>query len=132
LKKYLLDTNICIFYLKGRFDLDTKVRNVGVENCFISEITVAELKFGAENSEHVERNRSVVTNLLSVFQVIPVFGSLDVYAKEKARLRKRGDLIDDFDLLIGATAIANELIMVTNNTKHFVRMDGMILEDWTL
>ncbi len=132
MKKYLLDTNICIFYLKGRFDLDTKVRNVGVENCFISEITVAELKFGAENSEHVERNRSVVTNLLSVFQVIPVFGSLDVYAKEKARLRKRGDLIDDFDLLIGATAIANELIMVTNNTKHFVRMDGMILEDWTL
>jgi len=132
LKKYLLDTNICIFYLKGRFDLDTKVRNVGVENCFISEITVAELKFGAENSEHVERNRSVVTNLLSVFQVIPVFGSLDVYAKEKARLRKRGDLIDDFDLLIGATAIANELIMVTNNTKHFVRMDGMVLEDWTL
>jgi tRNA(fMet)-specific endonuclease VapC len=132
LKKYLLDTNICIFYLKGRFDLDTKVRNVGVENCFISEITVAELKFGAENSEHVERNRSVVTNLLSVFQVIPVFGSLDVYAKEKARLRKQGDLIDDFDLLIGATAIANELIMVTNNTKHFVRMDGMILEDWTL
>ena len=132
MKKYLLDTNICIFYLKGRFDLDTKVRNVGVENCFISEITVAELKFGAENSEHVERNRSVVTNLLSVFQVIPIFGSLDVYAKEKARLRKRGDLIDDFDLLIGATAIANELIMVTNNTKHFVRMDGMILEDWTL
>jgi len=132
LKKYLLDTNICIFYLKGRFDLDTKVRNVGVENCFISEITVAELKFGAENSEHVERNRSVVTNLLSVFQVIPVFGSLDVYAKEKARLRKQGDLIDDFDLLIGATVIANKLIMVTNNTKHFVRMDGMILEDWTL
>ena len=90
MKKYLLDTNICIFYLKGRFDLDTKVRNVGVDNCFVSEITVAELKFGAENSEHVERNRSVVTNLLSVFQVIPVFGSLECLRERESKITEAG------------------------------------------
>jgi predicted nucleic acid-binding protein len=51
------DTNICIFYLKGRFNLNTKIEPVGFENCFVSEMTVAELKFGVENSEHVEKNR---------------------------------------------------------------------------
>jgi tRNA(fMet)-specific endonuclease VapC len=46
LKRYLLDTNIAIFYMKGRFGLQQRFRSAGVENCFISEITLAELKFG--------------------------------------------------------------------------------------
>lgn len=49
--KYLLDTNICIYYLKGLYNLKDKINNVGNESCYISEITVAELKFGVENSE---------------------------------------------------------------------------------
>lgn len=132
MNQYLLDTNIGIFYLKGQFNLNTKIERVGVENGFVSEITIAELKFGAENSEYIEKNRTVMANFLSVFQVIPIFGSLDVYAKEKARLKKMAGLIDDFDLLIGATAIANELVMVTNNLKHLARMENIILEDWTI
>ena len=64
-------------------------------------------------------------------QIIPIFGALDFYAKEKARLRKLGTPIDDFDLLIGATAVTNELIIVTNNTKHFTRIDLIEIEDWT-
>lgn len=108
------------------------MKQIGFENCFVSEITVAELKFGAENSEHLEKNRKVIANFLEVFQVIPIFGALDIYAREKARLRKVGYVIDDFDLLIGATAIAHELIMVTNNTKHFARMENILLEDWTI
>jgi tRNA(fMet)-specific endonuclease VapC len=51
LKKYLLDTNICIYFLKGLYQLDEKIQKAGIENCFLSEITIAELKFGAENSE---------------------------------------------------------------------------------
>ncbi len=50
---------------------------------------------------------------------------------EKARLRKIGKPLDDFDLLIGATAIANGLIMVTNDINHFERLRGINLEDWT-
>jgi len=61
LKKYLVDTNICIYFLKGLYNLDQKIESVGLENCFISEITVAELKFGAENSERKEKNRKIVT-----------------------------------------------------------------------
>ncbi|TAE59890.1 MAG: type II toxin-antitoxin system VapC family toxin [Bacteroidetes bacterium] len=132
MKRYLLDTNICVFYLKGKFGLDAKIEQIGIENCFVSEITIAELKFGAEKSEFVERNRQTVTDFQSEIQIIPIAGSLDFYAKEKARLRKAGTIIDDFDLLIGATSIVNGLVMVTNNISHFSRIDTIEIEDWTI
>lgn len=113
MSKFLLDTNICIYFLKGQYNLVQKLEKIGLENCFISEITIAELKFGAENSENKEKNRSAVDDFISRFTIIPIFNSLDIYAKEKARLRKAGTPLDDFDLLIGATAISNNLILVT-------------------
>jgi predicted nucleic acid-binding protein len=60
LKKYLLDTNICIFYIKGQYELNKKIAEVGEENCFISEMTVAELKYGVENSKTIETMRKIV------------------------------------------------------------------------
>jgi tRNA(fMet)-specific endonuclease VapC len=70
-------------------------------------------------------------NFLSGVKILPIFHSLDVYAKEKARLRKAGAPVDDFDLLIGATAIAYNLVLVTNNTEHFDRLKGIRIENWT-
>ena len=131
MKKYLLDTNICIYYLKGRFDLNRKFENIGIENCFISEITVAELKFGAENSERKEYNRRIINEFIPKFTVVPIFSCIDIFAKEKARLRKKGIIVDDFDLLIGATALANGLTVVTNNTKHLDRLKDIDIENWT-
>ena len=131
MKKYLLDTNICIFYLKGRFNLNKKIAEIGEQNCFISEITVAELKYGIENSATPDILRDIINAFIPKFLVVPVYDALDIYAKEKARLRKQGMLIDDFDLLIGATAIAHDMIMVTNNTAHFNRLDSLLIEDWT-
>ena len=131
MKTYLIDTNIVIFYMKGKFGLEAKFDEVTSENCFISEITLAELKFGIENSERPEKNRKVLDNFLTGVQVLPIFYSLDFYAKEKARLRKEGTPIDDFDLLIGVTSITHNLIMVTNNTSHFKRIKGIKLADWT-
>lgn len=90
MKKYLLDTNICVYFLKGLYNLDKKIEKAEAENCFVSEITIAELKFGAENSENQEKNRKTVDEFVSKFTIIPIFNSLDVYAKEKARLRKKG------------------------------------------
>lgn len=130
MKKYLLDTNICIYFLKGQHQLDLTLEKVGIQNCFISEVTVAELKYGAENSEHLEKNRKVVDEFINLLTIIPIFTSLDVYAKEKARLRKTGNLIDDFDLLIGATAIANDLILVTRNVSDFKRLEEIDIENW--
>ena len=130
MSKYLLDTNICIYFLKGLHDLDSKIKSVGLDNCFISEITVAELKFGAEKSQKVAHNRKVTSTFIEQLNVLPIYSSLDIYAKEKARLQKLGTIVDDFDLLIGSTAIENKLILVTNNAKHFSRLNEINLENW--
>jgi tRNA(fMet)-specific endonuclease VapC len=131
LKRYLLDTNICIYYIKGLYRLDKKIVEVGEQNCFISEITVAELKYGVENSKTIEAMRPIVESFISNFAVIPIFTALDIYAKEKASLRRQGLMVDDFDILIGATSIANDMIMVTNNVSHLGRLSKIDIENWT-
>ena len=132
MSQYLLDTNICIFYLKGKFGLINKMASVGFSNCFISEITVLELKYGAACSDNPEKQSAKINQLIKNLQIVPISSAIDIFPKEKALLRRNGLLIDDFDLLIGATAVANNLIMVTNNTKHFDRISKIRLEDWTL
>ncbi len=131
MKKYLIDTNICIYYIKGEYELKKKFENANPDNCFISEITLAELKFGVENSEKKEKNQKALDNFLTGVKIVPIFHSLDLYAKEKARLRKAGIVIDDFDLLIGVTSIKHKLVMVTKNTNHLKRIKGITIEDWT-
>ena len=131
MKKYLIDTNTCIYYIKGKFELKKKFEKVDPENCFISEITLAELKFGVENSEKKEKNQKALDNFLTGVTIVPIFHSLDWYASEKARLRKAGTPVDDFDLLIGVTSVTHNLTMVTNNVDHFKRIKGIALEDWT-
>ena len=128
---YLLDTNMCIYYFRGRYGLVKKVRQIGISNCKISEITIAELKYGVEKSgDSKEKNRKVIETFLSEVDAVSIFSSLDIFAREKARLSKLGSIIDDFDLLIGATAIANNLTLVTNNEKHFSRLEGIKIENW--
>ena len=131
MKQYLLDTNICIFYIKGKFGLKEKFELVDPENCFISEITLAELMFGVENSDKKEKNQKALDDFLSGIKIIPIYHSISLYAKEKARLKKTGMILDDFDLLIGATSVTNGMILVTNNSGHFSRMNGIQHEDWT-
>jgi tRNA(fMet)-specific endonuclease VapC len=84
--------------MKGKFGLEVKFKNITADNCFISEITLAELKFGVENSENREKNKKVLDDFLTGVQVLPIYHSIDLYAKEKTRLRKAGTPIDDFDL----------------------------------
>lgn len=104
--------------MKGKFGLEAKFDKITTDNCFISEMTLAELKFGVENSEKPEKNKKALGNFLTGVQILPIFHSLDLYAKEKARLRKAGTPVDDFDLLIGVTSVTHKLTMVTNNTNH--------------
>ncbi len=132
-QKYLLDTNICIFLLRGKYDVDKKIDSVGLENCYISEITVAELKYGAElgrRSGLKNRQRSLDKFLASI-HVLPITGTLDLFASEKARLRLAGTPADDnFDLLIGCSAIVHNMIMVTENLKDFKNFLKIRLENW--
>ena len=117
--------------MKGKFNLEDKFDKTTEDNCFISEMTLAELKFGVEKSEKPEKNKKALDNFLTGVQILPIFHSLDLYAIEKARLQKAGTPIDDFDLLIGVTSVIHKLTMVTNNTNHFKRISGIKLEDWT-
>lgn len=129
--KYLLDTNTCIFFLKGKLSLDEIIKDKGLENCFISEITVAELRFGPENSDNPAKSNKAVDSFISGIAIIPIFGSIKRYAKEKVRLRKAGTPAnDEFDLLIGVTAVENKLTLVTDNSKHFTSIAGLKLENW--
>ncbi len=128
--KYLLDTNIIIFWIKGRFNIADKITEVGATNCYVSEVTVAELRYGVECSlpDVIEEKRKRLEDFLHNLQIVPFTAAIDIYAKEKARLRSTGELIPDFDLLIGATAISLDMKMVTNNSKHLSRIE---VEDWT-
>lgn len=131
-KQYLLDTNICVYFFNGQFNLRNKFREVGFENCLVSEITIAELKYGVAKSTKKDQNLATLNAFLAQIQILPIFPALDIYAQEKARLKTKGSILDDFDLLIGATAIYNGLILVTRNTSDFERLEGIVMEDWTL
>lgn len=129
--KYLLDTDICIFLLKGKFDLKKKVVEVGIESCFISEITIAELAYGAYRSANYRKHIAEVEDIEKMFAIVPVYDCLKLFGEEKARLNGLGTTIPDFDLLIGTTAVHNQMVMVTNNEKHLMRVNGIQLENWT-
>jgi len=128
--KYLLDTNICIHFFRGKFNLLKKIESVGIANCVISEITLAELVFGAEYSDETDKNLKIIDEFSRQVTILPVYDSIWIYGKEKARLRKLGTPISDFDLLIGCTSIERELIMVTENTSEFERISKIKIENW--
>lgn len=130
-KKYLLDTNICISLLKSRYGIREEIINRGFHNCFISEITIAELYYGASKSKNKEQTVKDVDFVSEKFTILPIFPALELFADFKARLEKEGTRIDDFDLLIGATAVFNDLIMVSDNVKHLGRIPNITIENWT-
>jgi len=128
--KYLLDSNICIHFFRGKFGVYEILESVGLKNCAISEITLAELVFGAEKSDYPQKNKEIINEFTDQITILPIFDAIPKYAKEKARLQKEGKIISDFDLLIGCTAIENDLIMVTENVKEFERISDIIIENW--
>lgn len=135
MKKYLLDTNICIHYLKSEFDIPQKIFDVGAENCYISELTVMELLYGAargneKNRENNMQNAYLIENKIFKDRVIPVRVAFERFAIEKAKLKASGKFIGEIDTLIAATALATEMTLVTRNVKHFERIEGLEIENW--
>ena len=128
--KFLLDSNICIHFLRGKYNIIEKLNEVGIDNCAISEITLAELVFGAEKSDNPKKNHKLIEKFIGQLTILPIFDAIHTYGKEKARLQSEGKMISDFDLLIGCTSIENDLIMVTENIKEFDRIKGIRIENW--
>ena len=96
--------------MRQKFGVDEHIEKVGWEHCCISEVTVAELLFGAERSNNVERNLQLVTDFCQDIKVIPLSSALCCYARSKAALYSQGTPIEDLDLFIGCTAVANQMI----------------------
>lgn len=128
-KKYLLDTNICIFFLQGKYGVKEKIQKAGRKNCYISEITIAELLYGAAYSNS-EKHRHDVEILLESLTVVSIYDSLPTYATTKAYLRREGQMIEEFDMLIGSSAVHHGYVMVTENVDHFKRIPGIEIECW--
>lgn len=130
--KYLLDTNIIIDHLKGKGKIDILWLEKGA--C-ISIITYAELLNGAYKS--IKTNQNIFLIDITIDSMIKKIINLDSdiihsYSSIRAKLEKKGQRLDEFDLLIAATAIDQELILVTNNRKHFNRIPNLQLESFTL
>ena len=94
-------------------------------------ITYAELIFGAKRSQNEQKNMIKVNHIREIYPIEELNeGVMEVFADIKAKLFDKGIRIEDMDLLIAATAICNELTLVTNNTKHFENIPGLNLENW--
>lgn len=130
MRQYLLDTNICAFILREKYNVRYHVLYTGIDNCHISIITYAELYYGAVNSNAVDKNLLLLKQFTETVDVISLDGIIPYFAKEKVRLRRQGTPIDDFDLLIGTTAKAYDMTLVTENIKHLKKIEGIKIENW--
>lgn len=128
--KYLLDTNICIAFLRGNRDIADKLIRLGEGSCCLSVITLYELMFGAYYSKHEEREVPKVKQFVDRFPIVSLEDAAEEYAVIKTRLRSSGIMIDEFDLMIAATALSGDYILVTDNIKHFRRITDLRLENW--
>ena len=128
--KYLLDTCTCISMFRNEGRVRETLSRVGIKNCFISEITIAELYFGLAKAEDQKRKLEDIREVQRLFRVIPVYSSFKEYGEIRYSLEHSGQRVDQFDLLIGATALHYNLTLVTSNLKHFERMEGLEIENW--
>ncbi|NEQ70670.1 MAG: type II toxin-antitoxin system VapC family toxin [Symploca sp. SIO2D2] len=128
---YLLDTDICIYWLKNREPFRTKVFQIGWGNIAISQITVAELYYGAYNGrqERIEVNLERVERFIKSLKVLELNQSvLCEFGQLKSLLRKQGRVVADFDLLIASCVIAQDLTLFTNNIRHYRYIPKLKLE----
>ena len=131
--RYLLDTNIVSYYLRRSLPALEQRMNDGLKHrtLAISVITRAELRYGQMGMTPEDRRRSLIDSFfLRLPSVEWSIEAADHYGVLKHTLRAQGTPIGDMDTLIAAHALAENLILVTHNTRHFERIAGLKLEDW--
>jgi tRNA(fMet)-specific endonuclease VapC len=130
--KYLLDTNICIALIRQKSEaILQKLTTLAPGDVGISCITLAELFYGSAKSTHPEQNNSALEQFLLSLELVDFDQqAASAYGKIRAELEKNGKIIGSMDMLIAAQAISLGTILVTNNTREFKRVSGLLLEDW--
>ena len=130
MKRYLLDTDIVVFLFRNNRKVYDHIKELSPRQIYISDVTVAELEYGNHCSGRYKENKAMLDKFLLQVNVIAFADAIPLYAKERYRLRMSGLSIMDFDLVIACSSIVNNMIMVTNNVKHFNRVEGIAIENW--
>lgn len=130
--KYLLDTNACIRYINGRAPkLRARLARTPRRDIVVSAITKAEMFYGSAKSRTPEESLRKQLEFLETVNSVPFDDdAAREYGSLRARLEKMGTPIGANDMLIAATALAHDLILVTHNTAEFGRVPGLTIEDW--
>ena len=124
--RFLIDTDWSIQCLHGVDQVIDRVDEMSSQGIGLSVISLAELYEGVLYSANRKRDEEALQEFLEGVYFVEIdFETCRIFAKERGRLRTDGNLIEDFDLMIGATAIRHDLTLLTNNRRHFARMDGL-------
>ena len=132
--KHLLDTDICIYTIKGSHQAIAEHMNqLRIGDCVVSVITLHELVYGAYKSQAVEKNLRMAHKMLRPLRKI-VFDEdcAEASAKIRAELARQGNPVGLMDTHIAATALVYNLTLVSNNMREFSRIAGLRVENWTL
>jgi len=125
----ILDSDIIIYFLKGKQDVIENVLSVPRDKLYTTRINYSELLYGAYNSLKVEQNLKTIKQFLQELEILEYDEkSANIFAQLKAKLKARGNLIADMDLMIASISIANNQTLYTNNLKHFERIDNLELK----
>lgn len=131
--KYVLDTDILIYFLKGHEKVIEHISHVSLDKIAMTIVNHTELLFGAFNSVHQKKNLDKIQAFLKQLNILPFCEDAShIFAHQKALLKKQGNIIADLDLMIASIALTHQCTLVTNNTKHFVRIKGLKMENWSV
>ena len=132
---FMLDTNICIFIIKKKYENAlVRLKKNRQKGLFISSVTLAELEFGIENAEqeYKTRNRIALMGFLTIMEIKKFDeNAAKEYGTLKKDLKDKNCLIGPLDMLIGAHAKSLKMTLVTNNTREFARIPNLKIADWT-
>jgi len=129
---FLLDTDTIIYSLKGnRKVMDNLTRYADVPKA-ISVITSGELIFGARKSQRVQENLAKVYRIREMFPIVDISPAImECFGEVKAEQQSRGVTVADLDLMIGVSALTMGYCVVTNSTRHFARIPGLNVTNWS-
>ncbi len=132
--RYMLDTNICIYAIRHKPEqVFLKLQEHDPSEICISSVTYAELVHGVEKSQSIEKNRVALALLLAGIEIMDFDSyAAESYGKIRADLEKAGKPIGPLDMLIAGHAKSLGCTVVTNNTREFMRVNGLQLENWDL
>lgn len=131
MKGYLLDTDTWIEYFHHRGGVDKHIDETPTEQIYASEVSIAELTYGALHSNAVEKHLKEPKEIEKTFTVLPIVKDwVRDYAEIRHALACQGLKVGDLDILIAVTARYHGLTMVTHNTKHFSKIPGINCVDW--